>query len=727
MLTLLLLLYLFIATLLVVLGILALLKNSTRRLNQLFFYFCVSLACWILTNYFSNDRSISEEMATIANHLVLFFAGTSMFLMLRFVVNIAKIRALQQRLLLVSGLFLLAYAASLTPLVVQDIAWQDRAYAIEFGPLGTVYFIALLLNSVLVFLSLIVGIKRSKGEDKSKLIAILWSISIWLLITLVTNAVVPLLSGAFNLTNIGPLMSILLVAGLFYSIIRHRLFDIRLVVARTLGYVLSVGILIFIYATISSLVIGGIFRGDMDSMAAVIVSAFVLGGAVLLYQPLKRFFDRATNRLFYQDAYDPQVFLDQLNKTVISNIELGILLRHSAQVIEENLKCEYVFFGVFEGSRHEVRYLGAKKQIEKKAWNIHALKELAGAAPKITDTDMVESEHPKLHALLMKNNVAILAKLISSLDTGHEATAYMFLGPKKSGNRYSQQDLQIIEIISDELVVAIQNALRFEEIQKFNITLQEKVDDATKKLRKTNEKLKEMDETKDDFISMASHQLRTPLTSVKGYLSMVLEGDAGKVTPMQRKMLEQAYVSSQRMTYLISDLLNVSRLKTGKFIIERTPMNLVAMVQQEIAQLTEAAKGRNLTLMFDPPKDFPDLMLDETKTRQLVMNFVDNAIYYTPPGGTIEIKIEDKPNSVELIVIDSGLGVPKRDQPHLFTKFYRANNARKARPDGTGLGLFMAKKVVIAQGGAIIFKSQENKGSTFGFTFPKTKDLTVVH
>jgi signal transduction histidine kinase len=230
-----------------------------------------------------------------------------------------------------------------------------------------------------------------------------------------------------------------------------------------------------------------------------------------------------------------------------------------------------------------------------------------------------------------------------------------------------------------------------------------------------------MDETKDEFISMASHQLRTPLTSVKGYLSMVLDGDAGKVSETQQQLLNQAFVSSQRMVYLIADLLNVSRLKTGKFIIDATPTNLADMVESEIAQLTEVAKSRKLTLLYDKPEDFPILQLDETKTRQVVMNFVDNAIYYTPAGGTIKIELSTDRSSVYFMVKDNGLGVPKNEQSHLFTKFYRAKNARKARPDGTGLGLFMAKKVISDQGGTILFESIEGKGSTFGFKFDKPK------
>jgi signal transduction histidine kinase len=342
-----------------------------------------------------------------------------------------------------------------------------------------------------------------------------------------------------------------------------------------------------------------------------------------------------------------------------------------------------------------------------------------GLSERLIVVDELGSSHGELQRILQKSNIAVLARIAPSLN--EDGIGYLMLGPKKSGNIYTPQDRRVLEIITNALVIALQNALRYEQIESFNMTLQEKVDDATRKLRRTNEKLKTLDETKDDFISMASHQLRTPLTSVKGYLSMVLEEDAGKLTKMQREMLGQAFLSSQRMVYLIADLLNVSRLKTGKFIIETAPVNLADVVEQELVQLEETAAARSLTLQYDKPDHFPEIMLDETKIRQVIMNFADNAIYYTPAGGRITVQLLDKGSTVEFRVVDTGIGVPRNEQPHLFTKFYRAGNARQARPDGTGLGLFMAKKVVLAQGGSLLFESKEGKGSTFGFVFSKAR------
>ncbi len=316
----------------------------------------------------------------------------------------------------------------------------------------------------------------------------------------------------------------------------------------------------------------------------------------------------------------------------------------------------------------------------------------------------------KQKVALLRAALPIKSVVVVKLLSRDRLVGLMVIGFTQDQEAISEKDKMLLERLSEAVGIALDNKLLFEENQQ-----------VLRQLQKTNEKLKALDETKDEFISMASHQLRTPLTSVKGYVSMVLEGDAGELQPMQRKLLEQSFASSQRMVYLIADLLNLSRLRTGKFVIEAKPTNLADVIESEVDQLKVAAAGRNLTLQYKKPEDFPNLMIDETKIRQVIMNFADNAIYYTPAGGAIEIKLKQTKDSVEFTVNDNGIGIPPAEQHHLFNKFYRAKNAQKARPDGTGLGLFMAKKVIIAQGGAIVFKSVENKGSTFGFTFSKQK------
>jgi signal transduction histidine kinase len=308
-----------------------------------------------------------------------------------------------------------------------------------------------------------------------------------------------------------------------------------------------------------------------------------------------------------------------------------------------------------------------------------------------------------------RKRLGIQSFYIVQLTARGRLVGFMLAGFYAYPEQVRDQDIMLLDRLSEPVGVALDNRLLFEENRH-----------VLAQLRRSNEKLKALDVTKDEFITMASHQLRTPLTSVKGYLSMVLEGDVGTLNAQQKQLLTQSYVSSQRMVYLISDLLNLSRLNTGKFLIESTPVDLGEVVQAELDQLDETAKSREVTLLYDRPTELTRLMLDETKTHQVVMNLIDNAIYYTPSGGTIRITIHETPTAIEFRVIDNGIGVPKHEQHKLFAKFYRAQNAQAARPDGTGIGLFMAKKVIVSQGGAIIFESEEGKGSTFGFRFTKS-------
>jgi signal transduction histidine kinase len=302
-----------------------------------------------------------------------------------------------------------------------------------------------------------------------------------------------------------------------------------------------------------------------------------------------------------------------------------------------------------------------------------------------------------------------LAKMIAR----QKLAGLLVIGSSGLVSDFTTPSLNLLERLAEATGIALDNKLLFEENQQ-----------VLQQLRKANSRLKELDRTKDEFISMASHQLRTPLTTIKGYLSMILEGDAGAVNEKQQPLIVRAYDSAQNMVDLIGDLLNVSRLQSGKFVIENKPTQLADLIEAEVRRLGEQAEARNIQLAFHKPSDIPLLGLDATKIRQVVMNFLDNALFYTPKGGSVTVELKSTPESVIYTVTDTGVGVPKAAQHHLFSKFYRADNAKKMRPDGTGLGLFMAKKVVVAQGGAVIFKSEEGKGSIFGFSFPR-KSLEV--
>lgn len=309
---------------------------------------------------------------------------------------------------------------------------------------------------------------------------------------------------------------------------------------------------------------------------------------------------------------------------------------------------------------------------------------------------------------------------VMPLVRGKEIIGFIFLGPKRSGS-FNTYDIGMVFDIKHELAIAVQNAAALEAVKELNANLQQRIDSATEELRRSNEQLRGLDAAKDEFVSMASHQLRTPLTSVKGYISMVLEGDAGKITKLQRQLLHEAFTSSDRMVHLINDFLNVSRVQTGKFMIDRHPVDLAKVVRQEVKSLETTAEARELRFKLTVPPKPAITLVDEGKIRQVIMNFIDNALYYSKPGSEIKVTLTQTERDLQLEVTDQGIGVPVHQQAKLFTKFFRADNARKQRPDGTGVGLFLAKKVIDGHGGKLIFSSKEGSGSTFGFSVPLQK------
>lgn len=698
------------------------LNNYKAKLNQLFLLLSGLAGLWLLSLFIA-DTTSNNLVALYAIRFGVLLSTLLGPVFLLFSRNFPREhRTTYREAAAALAPALILGLLAITPYMVNSIAiTTDGAQLTATSFLYSLDSLAIMAYFLLGTYGLVRKRVRSAPVQRTQIDLVLIGILVALLTNFVTGYVLALMDFHGGANLFGASSMFIFSAMVAYTMVRHQLFDIRLVVARSVAYLLSLATLGAAFTGLTVTVTNLFFSGNHLNNASIRSVYTVLAiGLALLFPPLKRFFDKVTNRVFFRDSYDTQAFLDDFNKLLVATYELAPLLKKSAKVIEDNLKPTYTVFGLKETESAPQRILGTAGHPPFTNEDIAFVRsQTPKMKRKLIVTDLLEEKYGDLQRVLQANNIAVIARLASS--TTEEGIGYLVLGPKKSGNLYSSQDLKVIEIVANELVIAIQNALRFEEIENFNRTLQAKVDDATRKLRATNEKLKQLDETKDDFISMASHQLRTPLTSVKGYISMVLEGDAGKLTETQRKLLEQSFFSSQRMVYLIADLLNVSRLKTGKFIIEPAPVNLAEMVEQEMEQLKETAAAKGLTLTYDKPKEFPALMLDETKTRQVIMNFADNAIYYTPAGGHIRVELMETPASVELRVVDDGIGVPKHEQHHLFTKFYRAGNARKARPDGTGLGLFMAKKVVAAQGGAIIFESTEGKGSTFGFVFSKAK------
>lgn len=229
---------------------------------------------------------------------------------------------------------------------------------------------------------------------------------------------------------------------------------------------------------------------------------------------------------------------------------------------------------------------------------------------------------------------------------------------------------------------------------------------------------KEINRAKTEFVSLASHQLRTPLSSVNWYTEMILDGDVGAITDGQREYLNRIHESNQRMTTLVTALLDASKIELGTFILEPVATDLVEMSENVFHELEQQIIERKLVIEKKYIGDLKNVLVDQKYTRIIFQNLLSNAVKYTPVSGRVTLEIGYEKNKLHIAVTDTGYGIPEEQENKVFTKLFRGRNILDKDTDGAGLGMYIVKSIVDHSGGKVWFESEENKGTTFFVDLP---------
>ncbi|WP_406658150.1 PAS domain S-box protein [Methanolobus sp. ZRKC2] len=293
------------------------------------------------------------------------------------------------------------------------------------------------------------------------------------------------------------------------------------------------------------------------------------------------------------------------------------------------------------------------------------------------------------------------------------------VGNKK--DPYDQADIRQLTLLMEGMWQMMEQKRAEDTLRKFASELAQvnrELSKANTELSKVNEDLKSLDLMKDEFLSNVSHEFKTPLTSIQGYSQLISDGTLGPVNGQQKKAVDTVIRNSERLRKLVDSLLYLSRAQAGKLSYTFDEVKVSDIIDNPIQDLALQIKKKNISLNRDVAEDLPLIKGDGDKLSDVIMNLMDNAIKFTPQGGKINIGAEIKDDSIHIYVSDSGIGIPEDKIPNLFERFYQVDSSIKRRYGGTGLGLYICKKIVEDHEGKIWVESREGEGSTFHILLP---------
>jgi len=307
--------------------------------------------------------------------------------------------------------------------------------------------------------------------------------------------------------------------------------------------------------------------------------------------------------------------------------------------------------------------------------------------------------------------------ILSPILTQDGTIGLVFVGNQTGTSMISEADEEMISILTNQIGQSLENAKLFEEVYKSRQELELKIQDRTRQLAMALEKVQKISRTKSEFVSAVSHELRTPLTSIKGYAAILMSGRLGEIPEKVKERLEKINKHSDSLVELINDLLDISRIESGRVEMKFEKVNIKTIIDNVRDLLTPQMKEKNLAFIVDVAKNLPEVMADDKQMERVFINLLSNAIKYTPKG-TITLRASSNEKEILVEVEDTGMGMREEDLPKLFTEFYRVENEMNQSIKGTGLGLALVKNIITVHQGRIWVTSTINVGTTFHFTIP---------
>lgn len=697
------------------LGTIVLLKNKTSILHKLFFLISLVFAIWQFGTFMMFINS--EEQKIIFWDRFIYLGVVFMpALQYHFSLVFTYFNKKREILLIIAYIFSFIFLIlSRTNYFVADIfryRWGVHAEAKIlhhfFLAFFFFYIFALLYNFFIQY-------KKSKIKiEQRRLIYIMVGFTILNLIGGLGYLPAYKISIYSPISLLAPLVFSIIIA---YAIVRYRLLDIKFVLRKSTVYLASLTVILVLAIWIKYIFL--LFFTNITDW----VDLIILIISIFLFSPIKHFFYKIANKYFFTSLYDSQEVVAELSDKLRTSLKINEIYNFIYEVLSNAFHVKV--FGFLSYNEKTGAYFlqynnGIDFRKRKKIQSNKYLHEkfIKNNKPIVTE-EIKNAEYNKKTKKFIDLLSSLKIEVLAPLNLKNNTVGLLALGQKESGDMYNNEDFMVLKVVSSQAAIAIENAFLYKKTQDFNVKLKKEIKKATQYLVVANQRLMRLDQAKSEFISIASHQLRTPLTIIKGYVSMMLEGDFGELKLKQKDSLNKVYESGERMIQLVNNLLNISRIEAGHLEFNYETVNFENIVNNIVDDLKKTIKQKKLRLDYIKlPEQLPLVKIDLEKIRQVLINLIDNAIKYTKQG-SITVSLKAINQKIQFCVSDSGVGISKNDLPKLFKKFSRGKTISRIHTEGTGLGLYVARKMVEAHNGKIWAESKgENRGSQFYFQLP---------
>ena len=427
------------------------------------------------------------------------------------------------------------------------------------------------------------------------------------------------------------------------------------------------------------------------------------------------------NARFYQSLTTSLKRLSNLynaGKAINSSLDIGKVLMAILKLSANELKYNYTTIAMVKNGRLYIKAAIGLKPSEIKGYSAKVGDGVVGHVAKTGKPLIINDVSKCPYYIYVIKHSKIWSELAVPIKYGNKVIGVFNIESNKL-DAFDQNDVTFASALAEQAALAIKNAELFEKVRDFNKVLKKRIEMATRSLKDANSELMQLNRVKSDFVSTVSHELRTPLTSIKGYVSIVLDGDVGPINEQQKEFLRIVNKENDRLTNLISDLLDIQKIESGKMPFNFKDFRLEDFLKSYSKELDKMARDNNATIAITVAGNVPLLRADEDKIKQVFTNLVSNALKFSQPKPEIKIKVLNERDYVQVDITDNGIGIGKNDIPKLFQKFYQVDSQSNRKVGGTGLGLSICRHIIETHGGEIGVHSTLGKGSTFSFTLPK--------